>query len=76
MASIAGTLGSNLREIPRLATRISLSLGRAVAAVAMWQERSRQRRRMARCAALLGHRFVDDTLIGRDEVPFNPCERL
>lgn len=76
MASTSATLGSNLRETPGLASRMSRGLGRAVAAAAMWRERSRQRRQMARCAALLGHRFVGDTLIALDEVPLSRSGHL
>jgi len=60
-----------LRAARRLGASIARGIGRVLAMLVLWQDRSRQRRQLARCAALLGHRFEGDTLLSSSSRPIS-----
>ena len=68
MNARALTLGTSLREAPHVGAVVSHGVGRGLAMLALWRERSRQRRQVARWARMSGESFYRDTSLTRCEV--------
>ena len=67
MQARTSTFRIDARATAPLAASLRRGIGRALATLALWRTRSRQRRQLARWASAAGHGFVDGTGIASGE---------